>query len=109
MRRVVEVVYPTISRLYTIDSAVMGKPTIQSGPRKDTGIPRPTGEQLVGCVDLMHQVVLLQVAHGMACIIISTQFKGDECGGLLVRLFYPAQPKSYSHSHAHWTTHDRYD
>ena len=56
----IEVVYPTISRLYTIDSAVMGKPTIQSGPRKATSIPRPTGEQSVGCVDLMHQVVHVQ-------------------------------------------------
>ena len=41
------------------------------GLLKCPGIPAPTGQYGVGCVDLMHQVA------------------GDEKGGLLVRLSYP--------------------
>lgn len=36
------------------------------------GLPAPSGQYTVGCVDLMHQL------------------EGDEQGGLLMRLFYPS-------------------
>ena len=44
-----------------------------AGLLKGSGIPAPSGQYRVGCVDLMHQLA------------------GDEKGGLLVRLTYPTE------------------
>ena len=35
------------------------------------------------------------------------QFEGDSMGGLLVRLFYPAQPHSSQQSYANWASHSK--
>ena len=50
-----------------------------AGLLKGSGIPAPSGQYRVGCVDLMHQLA------------------GDEKGGLLVRLTYPTggHPRSW--------------
>ena len=62
---------------------------------KGTGIPAPTGQHAVGCVDLMHKL----------------EGDGD---GLLVRLFYPAASLSPQgaaaevRQYAKWAPHKRY-
>ena len=66
-----------------------------SGLIKGAGIPAPTGQHAVGCVDLMHKL------------------DGDS-DGLLVRLFYPtavAAPRGADgalYQYAKWTPHKRY-
>ena len=57
---------------------------------KGAGIPPPSGDHRVGCVDLMHQ------------------FEGDTLG-LLVRLFYPtdAEPGGV-YQYSNWLSHKRY-
>ena len=63
-----------------------------SGLIKGLGIPAPTGQYTVGCVDLMHKL------------------EGDD-DGLLVRLFYPTTPQMQEGSgyqYAKWTPHKRY-
>ena len=63
---------------------------------KCLGIPAPTGQYTVGCVDLMHKL------------------EGDN-DGLLVRLFYPTTPQIQAkgaapgYQYAKWTPHtERY-
>ena len=46
---------------------------VGGGLIKGRGLPAPSGQYRVGCVDLMHQL------------------EGDENGGLLVRLYYPTE------------------
>ena len=63
-----------------------------SGLIKGIGIPAPTGQYTVGCVDLMHKL------------------EGDD-DGLLVRLFYPTIPQiqeGSGYQYAKWTPHKRY-
>jgi hypothetical protein len=63
-----------------------------SGLLKGLGIPAPTGQYTVGCVDLMQKL------------------EGDT-DGLLVRLFYPTTPQiqeGAGFEYAKWTPHKRY-
>jgi hypothetical protein len=62
------------------------------GRLKGLGIPAPTGQYTVGCVDLMHKL------------------EGDN-DGLLVRLFYPTTPQiqeGAGFQYAKWLSHKRY-
>ena len=62
------------------------------GLLKGLGIPAPTGQYTVGCVDLMHKL------------------EGDN-DGLLVRLFYPTTPEiqeGASYQYAKWSPNKRY-
>ena len=60
------------------------------GVVKGAGIPAPSGQYRVGCVDLMHQL------------------EGDD-RGLLVRLYYPteATPEA-GYTYSHWYPHKNY-
>ena len=78
---------------------VMAEPWKRSGLVKGIGIPAPSGQHPVGCVDLMHQarsslnvlIVNSGEVHEFSVIYLPLpQFEGDDHGGLLVRLFYPA-------------------
>lgn len=63
-----------------------------TGLIKGPGIPAPTGQYTVGCVDLMQKL------------------EGDN-DGLLVRLFYPTVPQiqeGAGYQYAKWTPHKRY-
>ena len=65
-----------------------------SGLTKGLGIPAPSGQYTVGCVDLMHKL------------------EGDN-DGLLVRLFYPTTPQiqaegATGYQYVKWTSHERY-
>ena len=62
------------------------------GREKGPGIPAPTGQYRVGCVDLMHRLA------------------GDDKGGLLVRLHYPTEVPSGAagYSYSSWYPHRRY-
>ena len=63
-----------------------------TGLIKGVGIPAPSGQYVVGCVDLMYKL------------------EGDN-DGLLVRLFYPASPQlreGAGYQYAKWTPHKRY-
>ena len=62
------------------------------GLARGPGIPAPTGQFAVGCVDLMHKL------------------EGDS-DGLLVRLFYPTLPVSElggDYQYAKWIPNERY-
>lgn len=65
-----------------------------SGLIKGTGIPAPTGQYTVGCVDLMHKAA-------------PTVTDGD---ALLVRIFYPSASiqEGAGYEYAKWTPHKRY-
>ena len=59
---------------------------------KGPGLPAPSGQYTVGCVDLMHKL------------------EGDN-DGLLVRLFYPTTPQiqeETGHQYAKWMPDKRY-
>ena len=60
---------------------------------KGPGLPAPSGQYTVGCVDLMHKL------------------EGDS-DGLLVRLFYPSLPQlreeTGQYQYAKWMQHKRY-
>ena len=65
-----------------------------SGLTKGLGIPAPSGQYTVGCVDLMHKL------------------EGDD-DGLLVRLYYPTTPQiqaevTTGYQYVKWTPHERY-
>ena len=62
-----------------------------SGLLRGVGIPAPTGQYVVGCVDLMHKL------------------EGDS-DGLLVRLFYPTihLQEGAGYQYGEWTPHKRY-
>ena len=62
-----------------------------SGQARGPGIPAPSGQYRVGCVDLMHQL------------------EGDDKGGLLLRLHYPtdATPEA-GYPYSPWYPHVRY-
>ncbi len=63
-----------------------------SGLLKGLGIPAPTGQYTVGCVDLMQKLE-------------------RDNDGLLVRLFYPTTPQiqeGAGYEYAKWTPHKRY-
>ena len=65
-----------------------------SGLLKGAGIPAPTGQHTVGCVDLMHRV----------------NEEGDGYS-VFVRLFYPSIPLregAAGYEYAKWTPHKRY-
>ena len=65
----------------------MGDSEREKGP----GIPAPSGQYRVGCVDLMHQLA------------------GDEKGGLLVRLTYPTEATpGAGYPYSSWFPHHRY-
>ena len=66
------------------------EPWKAGGLLKGIGIPAPSGQHAVGCVDLMHHL------------------DGDSQGGLLVRLFYPANAAEGIHRYADWTPNKRY-
>ena len=79
---------------------------------KGIGIPAPSGENPVGCVDLMHQVYTYVFTNPFSASV--SQFEGDDRGGLLVRLFYPAQlnssqPRNLPSTYTPWAPHKRYD
>ena len=58
---------------------------------KGPGIPVPTGQYRVGCVDFMHH------------------FKGDRRGSLLFRLHYPTQARpEEGYAYATWYPHNQY-
>jgi platelet-activating factor acetylhydrolase len=80
----------TSSRVCYSPSAAMSHSWSGRGHGESIAIPAPTGELPVGCIDLMHQ------------------FEGDKLGGLLVRLFYPAQLGSAPPSYTNWTSHSKY-
>lgn len=104
------------ARLFCV--CVMAEPWTRSGLVKGIGIPAPSGERSVGCVDLMHKVNLPQTSHISLHTPLSLhhylgQFEGDDHGGLLVRLFYPAQlnpgqPPGSPSTYAPWNPHKRY-
>ena len=65
-----------------------------SGLLKGAGIPAPTGQHTVGCVDLMHRVNL-----------------EEDSDSVFVRLFYPSIPLQEGptgYEYAKWTPHKRY-
>lgn len=65
-----------------------------SGLLKGAGIPAPTGQHTVGCVDLMHRAN-----------------QEDDSDSVFVRLFYPSvrlQEGAAGHEYAKWTPHKRY-
>lgn len=81
---------------------------------KGIGIPAPSGGRSVGCVDLMHKVNLPQTSlyTPLSLHHYLGQFEGDDHGGLLVRLFYPAQlnpsqPPGTPSTYAPWNPHKR--
>ena len=60
------------------------------GILKGPGIPAPTGQYRVGCVDLMHQL------------------EGDD-RGLLVRLYYPTEATpGAGYAYSNWYPHKNY-
>ena len=62
------------------------------GLLRGLGIPAPTGQYTVGCVDLMHKL------------------EGDD-DGLLVRLFYPTTPQIHEgagYQYGQWIPHKKY-
>ena len=63
-----------------------------SGMLKGKGIPAPSGQYVVGCVDLMHKL------------------DGESDTGLLVRLFYPSVPlqQGQGYQYAKWMPLKRY-
>ena len=60
------------------------------GVFKGPGIPAPSGQYRVGCVDLMHQL------------------EGDDKGGLLLRLYYPTDATEDSYPYSLWNPHKNY-
>ena len=76
-------------------------------------IPAPSGRHPVGCVDLIHQVrSVMSDMHATIYSAPTSQFEGDDHGGLLVRLFYPAQlnssqPRNSPSAYAPWTSHKK--
>lgn len=97
---------------------VMAEPWTRSGIVKGIGIPAPSGGRSVGCVDLMHKVNpqqdLTSLSIHLSLHHYLGQFEGDDHGGLLVRLFYPAQlnpnqPPGSPSTYAPWNPHKRYN
>ena len=62
----------------------------EGGILKGPGIPAPSGQYRVGCVDLMHQL------------------EGDDKGGLLLRLHYPTDATPEGYPYSLWSPHRKY-
>ena len=84
------VLQPVQARIIVRKVMATPEPWKASGLLKGIGIPSPSGQHAVGCVDLMHHL------------------DGDSQGGLLVRLFYPANASEGIHRYADWTPNKRY-